>query len=133
MFADRSDRKRRSRTTAKRLNDHDKHLTHGRFLSRVVLREFGLVIDDLEAIYPGDTARSQDFQDAALSVLHTATHAFVTAPQVNKIIENHTGKAFITSTPVPMPQMMRMPFPIPGPVVPPSIPPTPAPLVPPTA
>lgn len=122
MFAAQRDRRKRSRAVAKHLNDHDKHLTHGRFLGRDVLRKFGLVIDDLEASYP-DRAKSQEFQDAVLSVLHTATHAFVTAPQVNKIIENHTGKAFITSTPMAMPPMaMRSPFPM-FPMAPPLPPP----------
>jgi hypothetical protein len=114
MFSERRDRKKLSRKVARDLNDHSKHLTHGRFLSRDVLRKFGLVIDDLEDTY-ADKGKSQDFQDAILSVLHTATHAFVSAPHVNKIIENHTGKAFITMSPMPVqPTTMRLPFPMPG-------------------
>jgi len=86
-------------------------------LSRQKVQELGLTVDELECIYPGDTEKSQDLQDAVLSVLHMLTHTFVMAPQANKIIENHMGKAFITQANVPMP-VHRMPMPMPVPFMP---------------
>jgi hypothetical protein len=129
MFQERRDRRKKSREIAKRLNDHDEHLTHGRYLSRSTLRGFGLVIDDLEAMYPRDRAKSQDFQDAVLSILHMLTHTFLLAPQANKIIENHLGKAFITQSATPPPRV-QFPFQLPG-FGPPTFPGSPVPAQPP--
>jgi hypothetical protein len=114
MFGAHSNRKKKSRAIAKRLNDHDKHLIHGRFLSRETIQKIGLEVDELEATYPKDQAKSQEFQDAVLSVLHMLTHTFVIAPQANKIIENHLGKAFITQSMPPQQPRMNIPFPFPG-------------------
>jgi hypothetical protein len=126
MFKDRPDAKRKSRTVAKRLNDHDEHLTHSRYLNRDVLEQIGLVIEPLENLVAGDRARSQDLQDAILSVLHMITHTFSLAPQANKITENHLGKAFVTQTVAPGPQRFIVPqgplppgFPLPPGVPPP--------------
>ena len=46
----------------------------------------GLIIEDLED--------DQEFQDLILSVFHATTHTFNGTNAV-KIIENHTGKAFV--------------------------------------
>jgi hypothetical protein len=115
MFGARKDRKKKSRQIARRLNDHDKHLIHGRFLSRDTIKKIGLEVDELEAMYPQDATKSQEFQDAVLSVLHMVTHTFVIAGQANKIIENHLGKAFITQTAPPQQQRMQMPMMLPFP------------------
>jgi len=109
MFAGKVDAKGRSRRIAKQLNDHDKHLVHSRHLNRQTLKDIGLEIDDLENLEPSNRARSQEIQDAILSVLHMVTHTFVAAIGAHKIIENHLGKAYINQT-----QTIQMPFPFPG-------------------
>lgn len=88
MFADLEDAKAAAKVTSDKLNSHEEHGVHDRYLSRAELRDSTrLVIDDLE--------EDQQLQDAVLSVLHAATHTFAIATPVQKIVENHLGKSFI--------------------------------------
>ncbi len=83
--------RRNAKKVARRLADHSKFKTHGRFLSREDARKLGLSeIDDLES--------SQEMQEAVLSVFHATNHTFAAVPVV-KLIENHLGKAFMMLRP----------------------------------
>jgi Serine dehydrogenase proteinase len=117
MFKDRDDAPSVAETAAKRLNAHDSHRVHDRYLPRDVLKGYGLVIDDLEV--------DQALQDAVLTVFHAVSHTFSIAGAAQKVIENHLGKTFIKQA-----QVAPMPFPafIPGP--PPAAPMPPAPVQP---
>ena len=86
MFAGRADAKFVSSEIATKLADHKEFKSHGRHINRDKAKEIGLIIDDLE--------EDQEFQDFILSVFHATTHTFNGTNAV-KIIENHTGKAFI--------------------------------------
>ena len=61
-------------------------MSHARHISRTEVEKHRLEVSRLED--------DQEFQDFALSVFHSVTHTFTGAPAV-KIIENHTGRAFI--------------------------------------
>lgn len=71
---------------AKWLSDHEAFKSHGRHISRDDLKSHGLVISDLE--------EDESLQDLVLSVYHATTHTFSGTGAV-KIVENHTGRAFI--------------------------------------
>lgn len=88
MFRDERYARRKAAKVARKLNAHDEHLAHGRFLNREVIKSIGLYVEDLEA--------DQNVQDALLSVLHMTTHTFSLNVGAQKIIENHEGKAFVT-------------------------------------
>lgn len=68
------------------LADHKRFKSHGRHIPRADAVRRGLSIAMME-----DDASLQDF---ALSVFHAATRAFGATPSV-KIVENHTGRAFV--------------------------------------
>ena len=68
------------------LSDHATFKSHGRHLTRESLRARGLIVSDLE--------QDDVLQDLSLSVFHATTHTF-SAASVVKIVENHTGRAFI--------------------------------------
>ena len=75
-----------SRKIASWLADHKRFKSHGRHLSRGQLEEKGLVVRPLE--------EDDLLQDLSLSVFHATTHTFAATNAV-KIVENHTGRAFI--------------------------------------
>jgi len=85
MLAGQTGAKARATDIAKKLCDHKTHKTHGRHIQREQAKALGLVVEDLET--------DQAFQDLVLSVFHASTHTFGVG--VYKIIENHSGKAFI--------------------------------------
>lgn len=62
------------------------HKTHGRPIRRERAEALGLSVRNLE--------QDQDYQDAVLSVHHCFMHTLGGAP-VSKLIENHTGRAFV--------------------------------------
>jgi hypothetical protein len=68
------------------LSNHKEFKSHGKHISRDILKAKGLKIEDLET--------DQELQDLVLSVFHATTHTFTGTGAV-KIIENHNGKAFI--------------------------------------
>ncbi len=86
MFAGRENAKDISKGIAAKLADHKEFKSHGRHINRDKAKEMGLIIEDLED--------DQEFQDLILSVFHATTHTFNGTNAV-KIIENHTGKAFV--------------------------------------
>ena len=68
------------------LADHESSMSHARHIPRQELRERGMIIRDLET--------DEKLQDLSLSVFHATTHTFTGTPAV-KIVENHTGRAFV--------------------------------------
>ena len=86
MLKDLPDREQQADDIASWLVSHKKSRSHGRHLPRVVLRDQGLVIDNLED--------DQSFQDTVLSIFHAVNHTFNGTPAV-KIIENHLGRAYV--------------------------------------
>lgn len=84
----------RAKHIAEWLADHKTFKSHGRHISRDELKYHGLIIKDLE--------RDDRLQDLVLSVYHATTHTFSGTGAV-KIVENHTGRAFIKNhTPMPL-------------------------------
>lgn len=86
MFAGDEAAERKAKDIADALSAHSEFKTHARHLDRNKLRSLGLKVQDLE--------QDQSLQDLVLSVFHATTHTFDGTPAV-KIIENHTGRAYI--------------------------------------
>ena len=86
------------------LADHQIFKNHARHLSRADLTKQGLIIEPLET--------DHTLQDLSLSVFHSTIHTFSNTP-TTKIVENHTGRAFIKHY---VTQTVQMPIaPSPGP------------------
>lgn len=111
MFGGQRNARAQARRTAAALADHAKFKSHGRFLSRDQAKAMNLVVDDLE--------HDQVLQDLVLSVFHAFNHTFNATAAV-KIIENHTGKAFVKTVQT---MMIQQPMLIPSP---PGAPPAPS-------
>jgi hypothetical protein len=101
MFARRRNRSVRGKNIAAKLADHANFKSHSRFIDRQQAKQFGLVIDDLE--------EDQKPQDATLTVFHAMTHTFNGTPTV-KMIENHTGKAFLKMQQLQQPVSFPLPI-----------------------
>ena len=86
MFKDLEDSDTRINTIIQELGDHALTKSHKRHISADQCEKLGLNIQRLES--------QQDFQEAVLSVHHACMLTFTRTPAV-KIIENHTGTAFI--------------------------------------
>ena len=86
MFKDDSNSQQKARRVSEWLANNKKFKSHGRHISRSDLLEYGLRINSLE--------KDKDLEDLSLSVFHATTHTFTGTPAV-KIVENHTGRAFI--------------------------------------
>lgn len=86
MFKGVADGESKAVKISERLADHTYFKSHSRHISRNDLRNLQLVVIDLEA--------DQIMQDLALSVFHATTQTFDGTPTV-KIVENHTGRAFV--------------------------------------
>ena len=86
MFSGKDDSSEGAKSISDWLADHKSLKSHGRHLSRSDLEEHQLAIDRLEA--------DKTLQDLSLSVFHAATRTFSGTPAV-KIVEGHTGRAFI--------------------------------------
>ena len=93
MFKGRKDRSRKAADVSKWLADHKKFKSHSRHISRSDLEKHGLSIVRLE--------KDEKLQDLSLSVFHAVTHTFTGASAV-KIVENHTGRAFIKHFALPV-------------------------------
>ncbi|MDZ7816570.1 MAG: ATP-dependent Clp protease proteolytic subunit [Planctomycetota bacterium] len=76
----------RTNKVLKELSDHAITKSHSRHLSIARCKNIGLKVSPLE--------KPQKFQDAVLSVHHACIHTLGSTPAY-KIIENHTGTAFI--------------------------------------
>lgn len=98
------EREQQAKDIAAELCDHDKLLTHGRPIDRNQLRQWGMIVDDLE--------NDQQLQDKILTVYHACMHTF-SASAVAKIIENHKGQAFLKVLSQPLP--LQLPVPVPPP------------------
>lgn len=88
MFQGETDASHKAKQTAKWLANHQHFKSHNRHISRDVLQERNLKILQLED--------DEKLQDLCLSVFHATTHTFTGTPSA-KIVENHTGRAFIKS------------------------------------
>lgn len=86
MFKDRQDASQTAKAVAEWLADHKVFGSHSRHISRSALEKKGLFVLPLE--------NDETLQDLSLSVFHATTHTFAATPAV-KIVENHTGRAFI--------------------------------------
>ncbi len=86
MFKDMADGAERAEAISGWLADHQKFKSHSRHIPRGEIERHGLTATRLE----GD----ERLQDLALSVFHATTHTFTGTPAV-KIVESHTGRAFI--------------------------------------
>lgn len=97
MFEGDRDGKRKATRIAQFLADRKNFRSHNRHVRREQARNLGLKVRNLED--------DETLQDLVLSVFHATTHTFAGTNAV-KIIENHTGKAFIklsSMIPVQMP------------------------------
>ena len=86
MFKGDPDRAQKAESISDWLAGHDNFKSHSRHIPRTEVEERQMAVYRLE----GD----QDLQDMALSIFHATTHTF-TASSAVKIVENHTGRAFI--------------------------------------
>lgn len=86
MFKKMDDRSKRAGSVSAWLSGHGNFKSHGRHVSRDSVERHGLVVSRME----DDAAVC----DLILSVFHATTHTFGGTPAV-KIVENHTGRAFI--------------------------------------
>ncbi len=86
MFKNLPERQERAEDVSTWLASHQQFKSHGRHLPRAELIDHRLVVTPLET--------DGKLQDLNLSVFHATTHTFTGTPAV-KIVENHTGRAFI--------------------------------------
>ena len=86
MFKDMDDGEMMAERISEWLADHQGFKSHSRHISRDEIRRNGLRTTWLET--------DEGLQDLALSVFHATTHTFSGSPAI-KIVESHTGRAFI--------------------------------------
>ena len=86
MFKEMDDRSEKATRVSRWLADHKQFKSHNRHISRSQLQGNHLVVRALED--------DETLQDLSLSVFHATIHTFTGTPAV-KIVENHTGRAFI--------------------------------------
>lgn len=86
MFRDFEDRSQKAERVSDWLSGHKNFKSHARHIPRAEVEDNQLAVIRLE--------KDERFQDLALSVFHATTHTFTGTPAV-KIVENHTGRAFI--------------------------------------
>ena len=86
MFKNQSNRKEQAEAISEWLADHGHFKSHSRHISRDEVARRGLTVVNLE--------KDPTFQDLTLSVFHATTHAFA-GTSAAKIVESHTGRAFI--------------------------------------
>ena len=96
MFRNRKAEHAKAKRIADWLSDHKNFKTHGRHISRDILKKRGVKVYNLEA--------RQSMQDLVLAAFHATTHSFDGTTAV-KIIENNTGKSFIKHVVRPVIQM----------------------------
>ena len=86
MFKGMDDGSEKAEAVSEWLADHKNFKSHGRHIPREDIEESGLMASRMED--------DEVVQDLALSVFHATTHTFTGTPAV-KIVESHTGRAFI--------------------------------------
>ena len=86
MFKNAADRVERADSVSEWLADHGHFKSHSRHISRDEVERRGLTVFPLE--------QDPELQDLALSVFHATTHTFAGTPAA-KIVESHTGRAFV--------------------------------------
>ena len=86
MFREMDDGSERAEAVSEWLADHQNFKSHSRHIPREGIEESGLMASRMED--------DEVFQDLALSVFHATTHRF-TGTSAVKIVESHTGRAFI--------------------------------------
>jgi len=86
MFKGDVDAEEKAKKVISEIGDHALTKSHSRHLSVKRCKEIGLKIYELES--------DQDFQEKVLSVHHACIHTLSSTPAF-KLIENHTGVAFI--------------------------------------
>ena len=86
MLKDVKGRAKQAKSIASWLANHGHFKSHSRHISRDEVEKRGLTVVPLED--------DSDFQDLALSVFHATTHTF-TGTSAAKIVESHTGRAFV--------------------------------------
>ena len=86
MFREMVDGSKRAEVISDWLADHQNFKSHSRHIPRIDVEAQGLTVTRLE--------NDERLQDLALSVFHATTHTFSVTPAV-KIVESHTGRAFI--------------------------------------
>ena len=99
MFKNRDDRSERAVEISDWLSGHDNFKSHSRHIPRTEVEERRLAVSRLED--------DEVLQDLALSVFHATTHTFSGTPAA-KIVESHTGRAFIKQhvvSPIPAVQL----------------------------
>ena len=84
---DSAKRDKKAKAIAKWLSDRKRFKSHSRYISREEIEKQGMKIIRLED--------DPKLQDLALSVFHATTLTFSNAP-IEKIVENHEGRCFIT-------------------------------------
>lgn len=99
MLRKTEDKETKADNIIKELGDHALTKSHARHLSASKCKEIGLKIEMFED--------NQEFQDAVLTVHHACIHT-LSATLASKIIENHTGTAFIQTVPVVPMQTMKI-------------------------
>lgn len=95
MFENLEGNSKISRELSNWLGNHKNFNSHNRHLPRTTFQEKGFRIIELE--------KDQTYQDLCLSVFHAVTILFGAAP-ATKIIENHSGRAFVKHYKAPTPQ-----------------------------
>ena len=99
MFQNDENAKEKADKIVELLGDHALTKSHARHLSADYCKEIGLKIEMME--------KDQELQDAILSLHHACIHTLSSTP-ASKIIENHLGKAHITtvkSVAIPIPKI----------------------------
>ncbi len=86
MFKDFPNRANRAKAISKWLANHGHFKSHSRHISRDEVTKRGLTVVQLE--------QDPIIQDLALSVFHATTHTFA-GTSAAKIVESHTGRAFV--------------------------------------
>ena len=86
MFKELDDGAERAEKISDWLAGHQNFKSHSRHIPRKEVEEYGLTVSRLES--------DEELQDLALSVFHAATHTFSNTSAA-KIVESHTGRAFI--------------------------------------
>ena len=93
MFRDRDSGADLARVAAEFFANDQIHIAHGRGIGRAQVREYGLVVEDLED--------DGELQDRVLSLHHAYMHTLSIA-NATKLIENHLGRLVVRMTPPPV-------------------------------
>lgn len=94
MFKGQPRGKAKAKKVVEELGDHAITKSHARHISKVKAKAIGLVIESLEG------KGNEDLQDAVLTVHHACVHT-LSGTAALKIIQNHTGAAYIEQVLMP--------------------------------